>query len=694
MNTHERILEVNKVVHISYLVMFREDTSSNAPFSPIIWKEQNNLTEQDAHLFDPSIKGVIPAIKYILHLPRIGFDAIDINSDLALAGHDCPHDIILFPSSLAEQISLAPQSDNALLIYEDGCETEASYFSSKSFIDVVPVSGLSSELLSKHWRIISQMMRVIEKEDCLPVKLELFNDDRILAIPSLFLLNHIQKSEIIFDLQSHGMKLFSNIYDICISVHSHIRLLNAIEKNPELDFNKAKQEYYKSTKIPVVITMLGRPAFQRRFTKVNPPISETEREVCRLMAVHRACARSGVIIEYGDTPKELFVILEQLEEHCKSRNVSNTYVWSTLNKIGKIFTEHIETEKGICMVRSSHITAFTDFPIGLAILPSGSSPLCCYTSISYRPITPMTRALQLECPKVYQHYIGNKCKIVIAECIDREDRIRALSEGAWQIFAKGSETQKDLSVILEEVNSVADLKRLLSKHHDTDILVISAHGAYAKESNVAGLCIGRDVWMGDNDDMQMPPLIMLSACHVSPRGAGSVNVADLLLRAGATAVLGTFIPIDVRRNSLLYIRFFSYIQAAIEGNKSYLTVLDAWTGVVATNAVNEIVSANDKLLQWYMARNRKGTPRLVDFMMNRSVGRLHGANIYKETVQILREMAAEDNYDGYFDAVISSQGFFPESLFYQMIGSPENIFLYHPVNEKLRKKFDSGQHSV
>lgn len=529
-------------------------------------------------------------------------------------------------------------------------------------------------------------MNPLNDENCLPEHLELLNGEKLIALPPLYLLNHIQHSHLVFQLRSSGLDLFTDVYDISASVHSFIKQAYELSKNSSIDSADVRQKSDTTTQFPAVVSMLGRPVYQKKLTKAQPVVTDTEREVCRLMAVHRACAKDGIVIELGDTLPEMFVLLEQLEDHCKSRKIGNKYVWSTLRKIGKLFTEHMGIEKGARMINASHITAFTDFPIGLAILPSGSSPICCYKSISYRPVTPMTRAFQLEIQKVPQYYIGKQCKIVIAECLGKDDYIRNLSEGAWKVFINGSKKQKGLDAVFEEVPSVKALKQLLSKHGDADILVISAHGAYEKAANVAGLCIGNDVWLGNDDDIRMPPLVMLSACHISPRGSGSVNVADLLIRAGARAVLGTFIPVDVRRNSLLYIRLFAYIQAAMEGNTSYRTILDAWSGVVATNAVNEIISESPKLMNWFMSTGLDGKPRMVDFMMNRSKGQLHGRTIYDDTLKIMREMACEDGVEQLFDSVINSQGFFPESLFYQMMGFPENIFLYHPAFEVIHNK--------
>lgn len=65
-----------------------------------------------------------------------------------------------------------------------------------------------------------------------------------------------------------------------------------------------------------------------------------------------------------------------------------------------------------------------------------------------------------------------------------------------------------------------------------DILHISGHGYYDRRSNMAGLMVGNEFWMADGNDYTVPPVVVLSACHVSPRGSGTVNVADMLFVQG------------------------------------------------------------------------------------------------------------------------------------------------------------------
>lgn len=73
-------------------------------------------------------------------------------------------------------------------------------------------------------------------------------------------------------------------------------------------------------------------------------------------------------------------------------------------------------------------------------------------------------------------------------------------------------------------------------------------------------------------------------------------------------------------------------------------------------------------------KNSKGTLRMLDFTMERSVGRLHGQTMYADTISVVKEMLHEEGLDGKFDDILNQENYFPESFFYQWIGFPENVF--------------------
>ena len=61
----------------------------------------------------------------------------------------------------------------------------------------------------------------------------------------------------------------------------------------------------------------------------------------------------------------------------------------------------------------------------------------------------------------------------------------------------------------------------------------------------------------------------------------------------------------------------------------------------------------------------------------KGAGRL-GKMIHPDTAGLLHEllkMLAEEGMEGKFDSILNTEGYFPESLFYQFLGYPENLLL-------------------
>lgn len=78
----------------------------------------------------------------------------------------------------------------------------------------------------------------------------------------------------------------------------------------------------------------------------------------------------------------------------------------------------------------------------------------------------------------------------------------------------------------------------------------------------------------------------------------------------------------------------------------------------------------------------KGKPRIIEFQLERCVGKLRPTHIYSDTIKIIKEMLAEEGMEGRFGNILNTRDFFPESFFYQFIGYPENIFLYNDIFEE------------
>jgi hypothetical protein len=276
----------------------------------------------------------------------------------------------------------------------------------------------------------------------------------------------------------------------------------------------------------------------------------------------------------------------------------------------------------------------------------------------------------------------SKLKILVVEAIPEADRIGPASRAGWSIAREQLAEAPNAICDFVEVRSIADIRRALDQTA-YNVLVLSAHGV--KRGNQTGLEVGDSIMLGSEID-RLPPLVCLSACQVSPRGGGTVNVTDLMLRHGAIAILGTLIPVDVVRNSLLMVRFFLYIAEALNGNRPANNRINtSWHWVQASNAINDIVDGNAAFRRWAHNRN-SGTSVIHEFMNNRSRGRLSLANIYKDSEELLKEIGRDLGDEKIVKAWLS-HGYIPESLFYVMLGQPERLVLYDEEFARMEDRY-------
>jgi len=125
-----------------------------------------------------------------------------------------------------------------------------------------------------------------------------------------------------------------------------------------------------------------------------------------------------------------------------------------------------------------------------------------------------------------------------------------------------------------------------------------------------------------------------------------------------------------------------YILEAQHDSSQYKTLDDVWSGIVATNAIHELMSASKSFEQWMHTKNSRGKARIIEFQLERCVGRLRSTHIYSDTIKIVKEMLAEEGMKGKFGNILDINDYLPESFFYQLIGNPENVILYNDIFKK------------
>lgn len=682
-------MKQQNIVHYNYVILFKNDNVNQN--NPILYDSDitkiRMYNKGSMHLFDKNLVCILPAIKYCLHMPRIEFDLLDTDSDIFDLFCNINHNILILSEnelSCLKTLKIQP----TLIIYADNCSNEVKkqILEIETLLNPVSVSNLSTNLLIKHYnilynkRVLKKYIKLKETE-----KLHLLSIKNLSLLPILFLARQYENTTTIYNKILSSKNIFEAsanlLWNTLIRHNTLLYSRNFKYNNLELTreiFLSNREKAIKKTKMNVVITLPGIPNKLKKHGNFANKLPDNEMRAIKLIATHCAISKNALLIELPLINNQLFEELNKLELNCK-RGTNNQYIHRTLRKIGQILEKSITKEQMNAIKFAKHITVFSDFPIGLAILEKAQTPLQCYKQISQRHLSPLTRCLQVETLYHDKVILGKKCKIAFAECVPNNNEnqfIRQCSNSVIHSLKNMNMNHNGLQVEYCETLTIDDLKQFIRLNQDADVLHISAHGFYKLRNNIAGLMIGEEHWMGDDIDCPIPPIVILSACHISPRGSGTVNVADMFLRAGAKAVLGTLIPINARRDSILINRLYVYIVEAQKGSTQYKTLADAWSGILSTNAIHEIAQSSPKLLEWISSKNKDGITRLTDFCLNRSKNRLHGSTIYNDTISILKEMLHDEGMDGKFDNILNNNNYFPESYFYYWIGFTENILLY------------------
>lgn len=675
---------MRKVV-FTYLVIFKSYAQKYD--GPISLHAINNGT---MHLFDEEMYATLDAIEFLLHMPRNIFDLYDIDERLLNSSHDTPHHIILMPEDLLVH---NPTIDATMILLADSCadETKIACDQTNPELGVHYTSELTNSFLQAQWIALYNLHKS-RRYDVVP-NIEhqfILKGEHLKTLPTLFLSRQFDDSDAFLseiynstDLEDTIIQYHWNYLsrlNTLISLNAQgVTTLSAMEKTYQKQFEKE----FLETRANAIITFPGIPKRQIKLGMNAGTLSDNERRIIRILGVHRAIARNGILIELPCAKESLFHKYDALEENCKN-GTNNAYVWRSLCALGKDISGYFNQKQRWLLMHAEDITVFSDFPIGIVILDDTEVPLQCYKSISYHPLTPLTRRLQQEMLKKQQHYLGAHCKIAIAECIPNDDANKYIYQMSDVLYSSLTSMQKDpisLSISRKQINTIAEMHQFIADNADADVLYISAHGYYDRKRNLAGIMIGKQFWMA-TENLFVPPIVILSACHTAPRGLGCITISDMFLRSGALTVLGTFIPVNAQHNMLLMARLFTYIMEAQRKSPQYKTLSDAWSGIVATNAIHELTATSDRFLNWMHEIGKNGTTRIEDFQLNRCVGRLRKTHIYSDTIAILKEMLEEEGMTGKFDNIITQNDYFPESFFYQLLGAPENIFLYNEDFDK------------
>lgn len=697
-----------------YLVVCPVSGAADDVYEPISHQFMPGV-DDPATSFDSELVPILPAVWYALHLPATRIDAVDVPVMTGIREQlqeKRRHLILPVPAFTLEHplmLAALTQHGEPMLIISDDDNFDAAASASRDGRFVLPpvrVRDLNETLLRRHWQMISNHWNADFPEgvelDVLPPDWSPTIASNGSAVPLRRLLKAIGRRDA--TVRIRDQEPYVGATDL-LQWRAYLDAFSGMEEQG-LTMAEAERvadaeliEAGRRLKVPMTLGLPGvAPRYRRLVGRLaqeahsptpgeqradqptrTPPRTEQSDppEVLRLMVCHNAAGDNSVGIVSADLiPDAAFVALADLERYWMDSTRSRAGIKpATEARLRARLDETMRpfwTDRMISVIRTaSQIDAFTNFPIGLLRLPGHTAPLAALLPIAYRPINPLTRAFQLEFAPDHSIDFSGGMRVLVVECIPDTDPVGVVSRKAWA-FAARELTDPTRSVLVDIVDASdkTEVAYALASHRP-DVVILSAHGVHDSDANMAGLAIGDEVSMGD-DLGPMPPVVILSACHSGPRGAGPVAVADLLLRAGARAVLSTLVPVGVHHNSTFMTRLLVYMSESIGGAEPHTTLMDLWHRVQTNSVVMDILYGNPKLLEWGHS-DFNGTSPIVEFMSGRSSGRLRPWHLYQDAEAVLLDIAEERGEKSAVEGWLRAPGYVPESMMYTIVGDPSAI---------------------
>lgn len=488
----------------TYLILF-DGADRGEPYKHLV-----ALTPEQAkhgtrpHGLDLELLPIFGALTFCLHLPRTLYDTVNVEALTLYQSRDFqhPHHIVPLPTRAIRDPEILAALDNevTLLLAPDHLADQAEELVKILHVPVgvVRFSEMTLARLADLWKELAGRYATTRNRLDEPPELSQLGS-RVSRVSFAHLARQFRTG---FRRTSFDVDPFR------ASLHLHLVLRTTAQLeeqrcSPEeanVRFPTEMDELWPQVRVHATLGCLGvapplrRAVFRKREAKgqLAPTAardSAAERDVLSFLVEHRACATTGVGLCIAPLPDRVFTLLDRLERHCAEAQPNGVVVVRDLERLGRAVAEHLGEDGQQLMDRASSLTVFSDFPMSLAMLPTDSVPICCRKPIAQRPITPLTRALQLECSHPPAFYLKNGFDVLVAECLDKRDPLHKVASVGWETVRDTIHALPNSQCEIVDVGAVEQLNEHLRRHR-FDILILSGHGFYDRERNAAGLMVG------------------------------------------------------------------------------------------------------------------------------------------------------------------------------------------------------------
>ena len=396
---------------LSYSYPSQEASCDYQPALPIDLLPEG--TFRTPHMFDPDLEQTLGAIRFVLFLPPTFSDSVRLRFGgfRFLFQSTMPHQIVLIPwpaitKEPLRQIVHRNPPFHWFSPPEIICELTGFLREAGVSQNVSSTSELTTDLLQEIWkRVYEEFPQKHLGPPNDPFCMDLSRTDIGLSLSTAFIAQRISNS---ID-QRLTLPQRSMTVEDALEFRAFVFALDAFARqkeqpeNPEQRLQSEIAKQRDELRLSITIAAPGAPpshsqiAKLKRTPKNTPEDIQRRDQVIELLTTHHAVGKSGIALKMSEVPTELYSKLSDLEATCRTKNVRPRKIWrliEDLSRRGRFLFEG-ETDFPI-LARAKPLQIFSDFPIGLLIPPGASAPLHLCVPTIYRPLTPLTRALQFE----------------------------------------------------------------------------------------------------------------------------------------------------------------------------------------------------------------------------------------------------------------------------------------------------------
>lgn len=273
-----------------------------------------------------------------------------------------------------------------------------------------------------------------------------------------------------------------------------------------------------------------------------------------------------------------------------------------ITKIGTMLAENVLSPeiKEMLKKRPSQIVALSDLPVEWINIDG--VPLGFTHDICRLPETPVTGLLTHHQINLFQKYIIPKNIIektlVVYGCQEPEFK-------EWQ--DKVNILSKEIGFKTCVCASIDEFAKSVHQHKP-DFLIIDSHGGTDLSNHQSYVLMGEEkMYPSDIVRNQISaPLVFLSACNTAPTYNSINTIANAFFEIGSLSVTTSYMPLDIKESSVLYIRILNQLSQAANHfyHKNWLAFI---SHIQRTSFIlSPLIGIDEKVEEMWDSAKKKG----------------------------------------------------------------------------------------